>query len=123
MTGIGVLVLGGLGALCRYLVDGAVQERWEGAFPLGTFVVNLSGSLVLGAVVGAFLAHGSWPDSARLAVGTGFVGSYTTFSTFTFESFRLVREGARRYAVANLLGSLVAGGAAAAMGLWLGQRI
>lgn len=123
MTGVGVVLAGGLGALVRYLVDGAVQERWDGAFPLGTFIVNLSGSLVLGVVVGVFLAHTSWPDSARLVAGTGFIGAYTTFSTFTFESFRLLREGARAYAVANLAGSLVAGFLAAAAGLWLGGRI
>ena len=123
MTGLGVLVLGGVGALCRYVVDGAVQERWDGAFPFGTFVVNLSGSFALGVVVGAFLTHASWPESTRLMVGTGFVGAYTTFSTLTFESFRLLREGARLYALANLAGSLVAGGIAAALGLWLGERI
>jgi len=120
LIGLLVFACGAAGAACRYLVDGAVQERFDGAFPLGTFVVNMSGSLALGVVVGFFLHHTSAPIEVRVAVGTGFIGAYTTFSTWMLETLSLLRERARLYALANLLGSLAAGMLAAFLGLWLG---
>jgi CrcB protein len=109
---------GAIGAPLRYLVDGAVQDRTEGAFPWGTFVVNASGSLLLGFVTGLTLYH-AFPDTPRIVLGTGFLGAYTTFSTFGFETVRLLEEGAIAEAFRNALGTLITGAAAAAVGLAL----
>lgn len=121
MTGavlFGLAAAGAAGAPCRYLLDGLVQDHTEAAFPWGTFVVNVSGSLLLGLIVGAALYHGL-PDTPKVVLGTGFCGAYTTFSTFTFETVRLIEEGAVADAFLNAAASLVAGTAAAAAGLAL----
>lgn len=107
-------VLGGLGSIARLLADGAVTRGSGSPFPLGTLVVNLSGSLLLGVVVGA----GAGGDTRRL-VATGLLGAYTTFSTWMLAGHRLARDGRRGLAAANIAGSLVLGIAA----VWLGRRI
>ena len=114
----GLLVAGAVGAPARYLLDGSVQDRTRGAFPWGTFFVNVTGSLLLGIVTGAALYH-AFPATPRIWLGTGFCGAYTTFSTFTFETIRLLEEGAVADAFGNAMASLVAGTAAAAAGLAL----
>ncbi len=111
----GVGVLGGLGALARFLIDGSISSRAGTGFPLGTFVVNLSGAVVLGLLTGLAL-----DGDARLLAGTAVLGSYTTFSTWLFESHRLAEDGQGWLLAANLLGSLVLGVAAAALGDALG---
>jgi CrcB protein len=115
----GLAVAGALGAVLRYAVDHLVQRRAGTAFPAGTLVVNLSGSLVLGALVGSGLHHGI--SAAWLTVaGTGLIGSYTTFSTFTFDTVRLA--GAHRsVSLLNAAVSVTAGIGAAAAGLALGS--
>jgi fluoride exporter len=110
---LGIGVLGGAGALGRFLLDAAVSAR-AGGFPWGTLTVNLSGTLALGVLVGAAVGG----DALRLA-GTGLLGAFTTFSTWVFESHRLAEDGDARLGAANLLGSLALGLAAA----WLGRRI
>jgi CrcB protein len=113
----GALVAGGaVGAPLRYLVDGAIADRTEGAFPWGTFAVNVTGSLLLGLITGLALYHG-FPDTPKVALGTGLCGAYTTFSTHTFETVRLLEERAVAEAARNVVGTLVAGLAAAALGL------
>jgi CrcB protein len=108
-------LLGGLGALARFLIDAVVSAGTGGQIPLGTLVVNLSGSLLLGLLVGVAL-HGD----AYLLAGTATIGSYTTFSTWMFESHRLA-EGERRWILlANVALSLVLGVAAAALGRAIG---
>ena len=114
----GVVVIGGCGAVLRFLVDGAVSARLGRAFPYGTLVVNLSGAAVLGLLAGLALS----PDEALLA-GTAAVGSFTTFSTWMFETQRLGEDRQVRLLVANLAVSLVAGVALAAAGGWLGTRL
>jgi len=114
----GVSVAGAVGAPARYIVERAITRRRAGAFPLGTFVVNVSGSLVLGLIAGAALYHG-FAGAPRAWLGTGFCGAYTTFSTFTFETVRLIEEGDTREAFGNAFGSLVVGGLAAGAGLAL----
>jgi CrcB protein len=113
-----VALAGGVGAPMRYLVDIWVQRRTARLFPWGTFVINVTGSLLLGFVTGLALFHG-FPNTPKLLIGTGFCGAYTTFSTFTFESVRLGQEGATKQAAANVVGSAVLGLAAAAAGLAL----
>lgn len=111
LTWIGVGALGGVGALARFLVDGAVAARAAGEFPLGTLVVNATGALILGILTGLTLgAH------ASLLAGTALIGSYTTFSTWMLETHRLVEESAVRSAVLNVVVSLAIGLAAAAVG-------
>ena len=114
----GVVVLGGVGAVLRFLVDGAVSGRLGRAFPYGTLAVNLSGAVVLGLLTGLTLG----PAEALLA-GTALVGSYTTFSTWMFETQRLGEDRQVRLLVANLLVSLVAGVGAAAVGRWVGAAL
>jgi CrcB protein len=110
------LVAAGLGASARYLLDGWVQDRTGGAFPWGTFAVNVSGCLLLGVVVGLGLHH-DLGGTVRAVVGTGGLGAYTTFSTFTFETVRLAEDGAVDAAVRNVVASLVVGLTAASAGL------
>ncbi|ABK72374.1 fluoride efflux transporter CrcB [Mycolicibacterium smegmatis] len=114
----GVALLGGLGAVCRFLVDRTVSARAPGGFPYGTLAVNVSGALLLG-----FLGGLALPANVALVVGTGFVGSYTTFSTWMLETQRLGEERQIRSAVANLVVSVVLGLAAAGLGVFLGGRL
>jgi CrcB protein len=94
MVLFGIAIAGALGAVARFVVDAFVTDRVSGALPLGTLVVNVSGSFLLGVITGAALYHG-FATNARLVLGTGFCGGYTTFSTFTIESIVLVQQGAR----------------------------
>lgn len=114
----GVVLIGGGGAVVRFAVDSAVGVRVGRVFPYGTLVVNLSGAVVLGLLAGLAL-----DDDAALLAGTAAVGSYTTFSTWMFESQRLVEERQYRHAVANLVLSLALGLGAAALGRWIGLRL
>ena len=115
---VGVLIalglLGGLGAIARFVLDVAVTARAGRRFPCGTLAVNLTGAFALGVLVGAAVDD----DPYRLAA-TGFVGSFTTFSTWALESHRLGEEDTPRLAAANLLGSLALGLLAA----WLGREL
>jgi CrcB protein len=109
---------GAVGAPLRYLIDGAVSDRTKGVFPWGTFVINVSGSLLLGFLTGLALYHG-FPKTPKVVLGTGFCGAYTTFSTFTFETVRLLEERAITDAFRNALGTLTTCAAAAAAGVAL----
>jgi fluoride exporter len=111
---IGVGLLGGAGAIARFVLDGAVSRAAAGSFPLGTLTVNLLGAFALGVLAGAGVAG----DASRLAA-TGFIGAFTTFSTWALESHRLSEDGELGLGWLNLLGSLAAGLAAA----WLGRTI
>jgi CrcB protein len=102
----------------RYLVDTLISRRIEGAFPLGTLVVNVSGSFVLGLLSGLAIYHGL-PGTDKLVVGTGLVGAYTTFSTFSLETVTLFEEGETRLAAGNVVANGLVGAAAAAAGLAL----
>jgi len=114
----GVAVLGGLGAVARYLVSTTVARRSAGWFPTGTLAVNLSGSALLGLLVGVAL-HG---DALALA-GGGLLGSYTTFSTWMRDSDRLAEHHSGRALAVNLLGSLMLGLVAVALGRVLGRAL
>jgi CrcB protein len=119
---IWVALAGGLGAVARFVVDGLVRTRASAAFPVGTVIVNVSGSFTLGLVSGLVLAHAA-PDGLRLVVGTGFLGGYTTFSTASFETVRLVEQRRVDLALLNAAGTLLGTVCVAAAGLWLGFRV
>ena len=104
-----------VGAPSRYLVDRLVQARTHTVLPAGTMLVNVVGSLVLGVLAGIVTGH-EVPSGLALALGTGFCGALTTYSTFGYETVRLLDEGAGRAAVLNAGLSLVAGLGAAAAG-------
>jgi CrcB protein len=112
---------GFLGAIARHGVNLALARLWTGPFPLGTFLINVSGSFALG-LVGSFAAERLELDPAwRLLVGTGFLGAYTTFSTFEFETHRLVQAGAWAWAALNVVASLAAGLLAVRLGAMAGR--
>ena len=120
MSTLAYVALGSaLGAPARYLLDRIIQSRREGVFPWGTWAINISGCFALGLLVGLVQGH---VVDARLmtTAATGFLGSYTTFSTFTWETMRLVEDGAFVEALLNITVSAVLGVAAAAGGLLLG---
>jgi CrcB protein len=117
---VAFLAAGAAGACLRYLVDGFVGDRAPGVFPWGTFAVNASGSLLLGLLTGLSLYH-ALPKAPRAVLGTGFCGAYTTFSTFSYETLRLLEEGAVQEAVLNALTTVLTCAAAAAAGLALAR--
>ncbi|MFF7952910.1 fluoride efflux transporter CrcB [Streptomyces griseorubiginosus] len=119
-----LLVVAGavIGAPLRYLTDRAIQSRHDSVFPWGTFVVNVTGCLILGLLTGA-VAAGAAGSHAQLLLGTGLCGALTTYSTFSYETLRLAEAGARFYAAANVTASLVAGLGAAFAGVALAQVV
>lgn len=117
-----VIIGAAIGAPLRYLGDRAVQSRHDTIFPWGTFGVNVIGSLILGITTGAVTAGGGSPQ-VQLAVGTGFCGALTTYSTFSYETLRLLEGDARLLAAANVIASMVAGLGAAFLGVAVGQSI
>lgn len=121
MTWLLVALGAAVGAPARYLTDRAVQRRWGTAFPFGTLTVNLIGSLLLGILVGS-ADHGGASSDLVLLAGTGFCGAFTTYSTFSYETLRLAEDGRVVAATGNLLGSVLPGLAAAALGVALGAH-
>lgn len=112
---------GGLGAVLRFLLDGLITRGWAGRIPLGTLVINVSGSFALGLVVG--WASDASASEMVLVIGTGLLGGYTTFSAASVEAVNLARSGGWRAAAAaavHAAGMLVLGLAAAWLGLSLG---
>jgi CrcB protein len=108
-----LVALGGaLGAPLRYLVDRAVQARHDSVYPWGTFAANVAGSLALGLVAG-------FSSAAYAFLGIGFCGALTTYSTFSYETLRLLDEGSRFYALANVVAGVLAGLGAMFLGLAL----
>ncbi len=111
---------GGVGAALRLVIDGAVKARVRTALPVGTLLINVAGSFVLGVVTELALG-GVLDDAWRLVIGTGLCGGFTTFSTASFETVRLVQE--RRYALGamNAVGMLVLAVGAGLLGILLGR--
>jgi CrcB protein len=116
MLVFGLFVAGLIGAPARYLVDGLVVDHTSRELPVGTFVVNVTGSLILGCLTGLVLYH-TFPSTPKTLLGTGFCGAYTTFSTFAYETIRLAEEGETGAALRVLLASVVVPVLAAALGL------
>ncbi|MES4906420.1 MULTISPECIES: fluoride efflux transporter CrcB [unclassified Streptomyces] len=119
-----LLVVAGamVGAPLRYLTDRAVQARHDSVFPWGTFTVNVVGCLVLGTLTGA-AAAGAASSRLQLLLGTGLCGALTTYSTFSYETLRLAEDGARVFAVANVVVSVATGVGAAFAGAALARAI
>ena len=120
MTWWWVAVGAAVGAPARYLTDRWVQMRHDSVFPWGTLTVNVVGSLVLGVVVGAADAI---PSVVATALGVGFCGALTTYSTFSYETLRLLETRARLYALANVVVSLLLGMGAAVLGWTIGAQL
>jgi CrcB protein len=119
-----LISLGGvLGANARYFVSVWAAGRIGVAFPYGTFLINSSGSFVIGLVLTLLADQFENNPEARFLIATGFLGAYTTFSTFGYETIALVRRGAYRPAFANALGSAVVGVAGAGLGIALASIV
>ncbi len=112
---------GSVGALVRFVVDGAIRTRASGELPVGTVTINVTGSFLLGLLTGLVMFHGA-PSTLTLVAGVGFCGGYTTFSTASFETVRLIQQGSVRAAAVNLGITLLGTLGAAALGLWLSAR-
>ncbi len=113
-----VALIGGVGSVLRFLVDGAVSAAADGDFPVGTLAVNVSGAVILGLITGLALGH----DQALLA-GTAAIGSYTTFSTWMLETQRLTEDRRHTTAALNVIVSLAMGIAAAALGRLIAAQL
>jgi CrcB protein len=114
-----VALAGGAGATLRFVLDGLVRSRVKTALPVGTLLINVVGSLLLGLITGLALA--AWlPEAWHLVLGAGLMGGFTTFSTASYETVRLALERRSRSAIANGLGMLVLAVSCAFLGLWLG---
>jgi CrcB protein len=118
-----VAIFGAAGAVSRYVLDGRITDLTHGQFPWGTFVVNVAGAFALGLLVALtterLLPHPNW----RVALGIGYLGSFTTFSTYTYESVKLAEDGAVGLALLNSVGMLSLGLLAAFFGLALGRSL
>lgn len=116
---------GGLGAAGRYAVDEWVSARWRRDYPLGTLIVNVTGSFLLGVLVGLLVEDASASAAGSAGVmallGTGMLGGYTTFSTASLGTVKLALDGRRGSALIYGVGTLLASVAAAGLGLWLGS--
>ena len=112
-----------LGANCRYWLGGWAAQRFGTDFPYGNLIINLSGSFILGLfmafVIDRFLVDPQW----RILITIGFLGSYTTFSSYTYESANLMLNGQVWLGLLNLFGSSFLGGLAVLLGIWLGRAI
>lgn len=113
---------GFVGALTRWGLAALVGRWFPMRFPLGTFVINITGSFFLGWFLTYVGSRYPVSDTMRLAIATGFVGAYTTFSTFMYESSRLVDDGAGVEALVNMVGSLVVGLLAVRLGVILARH-
>jgi fluoride exporter len=117
-TVIGVAVAGAIGALLRWGISAWFGRRFPD-FPWGTLVINVSGSFLLGVLFVVLTERATTSPATRLALTTGLMGAYTTFSTFSLETFRLIEDGALGAAAANIGASLVLG----LVGVWLGVSL
>ena len=124
MAHIFLIGLGGFGgAIARYLMDRRVSVWVGGSLPWGTFVVNMSGSFLLGVLFALLVERGALPGSWRGPVMIGFIGAYTTFSTLMLESWRLVEDGAWFAALVNLGGSVLLGMVFVVLGVVVGRAV
>lgn len=121
LTAVGIAVAGALGALARYGLEGLVSRSVPGSFPWGTFVVNISGSFLIGLLFVLLTERLTAEHWLRAALTVGFLGAYTTFSTLSLQSYRFVTEGAYGLALANTVGSMAVGVAFVYVGVLVGR--
>ena len=122
-TIVGIAIAGALGALARYGFEGVVSRRFAGALPWGTFVVNVSGAFVAGLLFTVLTERFVVAPWLRSTLMIGFLGAYTTFSTLSLETFRLLEDGALVLGALNSLGSLAAGLLAVFAGVVIGRAV
>jgi CrcB protein len=120
-TLVTIAIAGALGALARYGLDGLVSRRLSSPFPWGTFAVNVSGAFVLGFAMTLMTEQLTTAPWVRSALTIGLLGAYTTFSTLSYETYRLLEDGALGLAAANVLGSAAAGLLAVYLGVVVGR--
>jgi fluoride exporter len=118
-----LIVFGALGTLARYALQGLVQERTGSEFPYGTLVVNIAGCFLLGGIAEYALTHLTIPPEWRIGITVGFVGAFTTFSTFSYETVRLIQDGEWRRAATYVLASVIIGIVAVFSGIRIADRI
>jgi len=118
-----LIVFGTLGTLARYALQGVVQERTGSTFPSGTLVVNLIGCFLLGGIAEYALTHLAIPPEWRIGITVGFFGAFTTFSTFSWETARMLQDGEWRRAATYLLASVIGGIVAVFAGMRIADRI
>jgi CrcB protein len=114
-----LIVFGTLGTLARYALQGVVQARTGSTFPSGTLVVNLIGCFLLGGIAEYALLHLTIPPDWRIGITVGFFGAFTTFSSFSWETARMLQDGQWRAATVYVLTSLIGG----LIGVFFGMRI
>jgi CrcB protein len=114
-----VLAGAGLGGLARYISGAWIMTRYSGRFPMGTFLINVSGSFLIGLLMTLFTERWAPHPHWRLFLVVGFLGGYTTFSSFEYESFQAMREGARWVGILYVTGSVALG----YLGVWLGSAL
>lgn len=124
MVNILAIALGGaLGAVSRYGLGLFVTQRWNQSFPLGTFIINITGAFLLGFLNVLFIERLTVSPAVRLGIGIGFIGAYTTFSTFSFEVINLLESGSFFTAALYTILSIAVGFAGAALGVGLARLI
>ncbi|HEY4709919.1 MAG TPA: fluoride efflux transporter CrcB [Candidatus Acidoferrales bacterium] len=118
-----LIVFGTLGTLARYALQGIVQERTGSTFPSGTLVVNLIGCFLLGGIAEYALTHLTIPPEWRIGITVGFIGSFTTFSTFGWETARMLQDGQWRRATVYVVASVVGGLFVIFLGMRIADRV
>ncbi|HUE15455.1 MAG TPA: fluoride efflux transporter CrcB [Planctomycetaceae bacterium] len=114
-------VAGSLGSILRYIVANVSGRFFGTGFPVGTFIINITGSMFLGWFLATIRDRMIVSDTVRVAIAVGFVGAYTTFSTFCYESDALLEEGSGIKAIVNIVGSVLAGLVAVRLGVVLAR--
>jgi len=117
-----VLIGGGVGALARYVAASAIMTRFGGKFPLGTLTINVTGSFLIGFLMTMLTEHFELDPRWRLLLVVGFLGGYTTFSSFEWETFTSVRDGALWTGMLNIVSSVLIGYIAVWLGVALARR-
>ena len=117
-----VVIGGGAGALARYVAASAIMTRFGGKFPLGTLAINVTGSFLIGFLMTMLTERFGFDPKWRLLLVVGFLGGYTTFSSFEWETYTAVREGGLRTGMLNVLSSVMLGYVAVWLGAILARR-
>jgi CrcB protein len=117
-----VLIGGGTGALVRYVAASAIMARFGGRFPLGTLVINVTGSFLIGFLMTMLTERLHFDPKWRLLLVVGFLGGYTTFSSFEWETYTAVRDGSLRTGMLNIVSSVMLGYLAVWLGVMLARR-